>query len=257
MNLCMDLFNLSGQVALVTGGGRGLGQAMAQGLADAGAHVVLAGRGVDELQSSVAAIRDTGGSASYRIEDLLDAQAPARLVAGIAGEFGRMDILLHAAGAQVRKPALDVSADEWDRVTDIHLRTAFLLAQATARQARERARPARIIFVGSLTSHIGFKGVAPYAASKSGVVGVARTLAAEWAADRINVNTIIPGYFRTKLTQDLLADEEKHRWVLSRIPMNKLGEPSDLAGAAVFFASRASDYVTGAEIRVDGGWLAS
>lgn len=253
----MSLFDLNGRVALVTGGGRGLGQAMASGLAASGAHVVLTGRGQCELEAAVSAIRASGASASHRASDLSDPDTPRHLVDDVVAEFGRLDILLHAAGAQVRKPALEVTADEWDQVTGLHLKTAFLLAQSMARQARAKERAAKIIFVGSLTSHIGFRGVAPYAASKSGVVGLARTLAAEWAPVRINVNTIIPGYFHTLLTQDLLADRDKHQWVMSRIPMNRLGDPSDLAGAAVFFASSASDYVTGAEIRVDGGWLAS
>jgi NAD(P)-dependent dehydrogenase (short-subunit alcohol dehydrogenase family) len=242
---------------LVTGGGRGLGQAMAAGLADSGAHVVLTGRGLAELEAAVAAIRANGASASYRVSDLAVPEAPHRLVDNVVADFGRLDILLHAAGAQVRKPALDVSAEQWDQVTSIHLKTAFLLAQSMARQAQAKECAAKIIFVGSLTSHIGFRGLAPYTASKSGVVGLARTLAAEWAPARINVNTIIPGYFHTKLTEDLLADREKRQWVMSRIPMNRLGDPTDLAGAAVFLASSASDYVTGAEIRVDGGWLAS
>jgi 2-deoxy-D-gluconate 3-dehydrogenase len=253
----MSLFDLHGRVALVTGGGRGLGQAMANGLAVAGAHVVVAGRGRDELDAAVAEIEKAGGRASALPGDLLDAEVPARLVAQVIEQYGQLDIMLHAAGAQVRKPALEISHDEWERVTGIHLRTAFLLAQATARHLLARQAAGKIIFVGSLTSHIGIRGVAPYASSKSGILGMARALAAEWAVHGINVNTIIPGYFHTKLTEDLFADKEKHQWVMSRIPMNRLGEPSDLAGAAVFFASRASDYVTGSEIRVDGGWLAS
>ncbi|MET4575758.1 SDR family oxidoreductase [Ottowia thiooxydans] len=253
----MTLFDLKGRVALVTGGGRGLGEAMAAGLAQAGAHVVLAGRSTHELEAAVAAIRAQGGIASYVIVDLMQDGAHEQVVRDVVAKAGRLDVLLHAAGMQVRKNAIDITADDWDRVTDIHLRTAFLLAQATARHAMAEQAAAKIIFVGSLTSHIGFRGIAPYAAAKSGVAGLARTLAAEWATSGINVNTIIPGYFHTKLTGDLLADEEKHRWVMSRIPMNRLGDPQDLAGAAVFFASTASDYVTGAEIRVDGGWLAS
>ncbi|CAH1689575.1 2-dehydro-3-deoxy-D-gluconate 5-dehydrogenase [Hyphomicrobiales bacterium] len=253
----MKLFDLSERVVVVTGGGRGLGRAMATGLAEAGAMVVLAGRGHIELEETAEAIRLAGGRSSTVSVDLLEPVGPATLVDRIVAENGRLDVLLHAAGSQVRKPALEFTGEEWDRVTDIHLKAAFLLAQATARHLVDRRAGGKIIFVGSLNSHIGIRNVSAYAAAKCGIAGLARVLANEWAVDGICVNTIIPGYYRTALTEDLFADRARHDWVMSRIPMQRLGDPADLAGAAIYFASSASDYVTGAEIRVDGGWLAT
>jgi NAD(P)-dependent dehydrogenase (short-subunit alcohol dehydrogenase family) len=253
----MSLFDLSGRVAVVTGGGRGLGQAMALGLASAQATVVVAGRGGTELHETVAKIEEAGGRASAISVDLLDPAGADHLIEEAVSRHGKVDVMLHAAGSQVRKPAVDIAVEEWTQVTDIHLKAAFLLARATARHLIGRGAPGKVIFVGSLNSHIGIRNVSAYAASKSGVSGLARVLANEWAPDGICVNTIVPGYYRTLLTEDLFADPVKHDWVMSRIPMRRLGEPSDLAGAAIFFASAASDYVTGAEIRVDGGWLAT
>lgn len=253
----MRLFDLSDRVAVVTGGGRGLGQAIAFGLAEAGATVVIAGRTRAELESTTAEITGRGGRAVAAEVDLLESDGPSRLIEHAVRIAGQVDILVHAAGTQVRKPATDVTAEEWDRVHDIHLRSAFLLAQATARHLLQRGAPGKVILVGSLNSHIGIRHVAPYAAAKSGLAGLARVLAHEWAEHGICVNTIVPGYYRTALTEDLLADRAKHDWVMSRIPMRRLGDPSDLAGASIYFASSASDYVTGAEIRVDGGWLAA
>nr|WP_249730162.1 SDR family oxidoreductase [Chelatococcus sp. YT9] len=251
------MFDLSERVAVVTGGGRGLGRAMAKGLAEAGAVVVLAGRGQIELEEAAESIRLAGGRASTVSVDLLDPAGPTLLVDRIVAENGRLDVLLHAAGSQIRKPALELTAEDWDRITDIHLKAAFLLAQATARHLVDRRAGGKIIFVGSLNSHIGIRNVSAYAAAKSGIAGLARVLANEWAVEGICVNTIIPGYYRTAITEDLFADSAKHDWVMSRIPMQRLGDPADLAGAAIYLASAASDYVTGAEIRVDGGWLAT
>ncbi|WP_127145543.1 SDR family NAD(P)-dependent oxidoreductase [Pelagibacterium montanilacus] len=252
-----QMFDLSGRTALVTGGGRGLGKAMAHALAGAGARVAIAGRNAEERESAVAEITALGGEAIALAADLLEPQGPERLVDEADTALGGLDILIHAAGHQIRKPLVELAAEEWDQIAAIHSRAAFLLARETVLRLRARNAPGRIIFIGSLNSHIGIANVGAYASAKSGLAGLARVLSAENAAHAITVNTIIPGYFHTALTSDLFADPERHAWVMSRIPMKRLGRPEDLGGAAVFLASSASDYVTGAEIRVDGGWLAT
>lgn len=253
----MTLFDISGKVALVTGGGRGLGGAIARGLAQAGAHVVVAGRSSGELDRIVDEAARCGESMSALTCDLTRPQAPTLLVERAVEICGALDILVHAAGTQVRKPLPDLTIEDWDRVTDLHLRAAFLLAQATVAHLRERKSGGKIVLIGSLTTHIGISNLVPYVSAKSAVGGLTRALAVELADHGICVNAIIPGYYRTALTDDLLSDPEKHDWVLSRIPMKRLGRPEDLVGAAVYLSSGASDYVTGTEIRVDGGWLAA
>jgi|TARA_A100001391_G_scaffold111858_1_gene75148 NAD(P)-dependent dehydrogenase (short-subunit alcohol dehydrogenase family) len=255
--MAMNLFDLAGRSVLVTGGSRGLGREMALGLAQAGAHVAIAGRNRDELDATVSDIEAAGGKCTAIKADLLDANGPKSLVANAVSALGWLDIVLHAAGHQVRKPLAELSIDEWDDIQAIHLRAAFLLAQGAIRHFRAKGMPGKIVFVGSLNSHIGIANVGAYAAAKSGLAGLARVLSAENAEAGICVNTIIPGYFHTALTNDLFADKARHDWVMSRIPMKRLGTPQDLVGAAIYFSSPASDYVTGAEIRVDGGWLAT
>lgn len=253
----MSIFDLSGRNAIVTGGSRGLGRSMAIGLADAGARVAVVGRQQAELEAAVDEITERGGKAIAVAADLLDPYGPQYLVDRVVAALGPIDVMLHAAGHQVRKPLTELPVDEWDGIANIHIRAAFLLARSAINSFREHDTAGKVIFVGSLNSHIGIANIGAYAAAKSGLLGLARALSAENAATGICVNTIIPGYFHTALTDDLFADTAKRDWVMSRIPMKRLGKPDDLIGAAVFFASSASDYVTGAEIRVDGGWLAT
>lgn len=253
----MRLFDLSGKVAVVTGGGRGLGRAMALGLAEAGARVAIAGRGHGELDETVQEAAEKGWNMMAVPCDLTAPDGSTAFLETVIGAWGAVDIALHAAGSQIRKSYDALTPDDWDRITGIHLRTGFFLAQAVMKHLRARQSPGKIILIGSLTSHIGIRNLAPYVASKSGISGLARALAAEGAEHGICVNVIIPGYYHTSLTGDLLSDPEKHAWVMSRIPMKRLGQPEDLSGAAIFLASSASDYVTGSEIRVDGGWLSA
>lgn len=252
----MHIFDLQGRVTLVTGAGRGLGRGMALALAEAGADVVAVSRSADQLEETLTFLRRHGGNPQTLPWDLSDTRGLDDLVEKVVEQRGRVDVLLHAAGVQVRKPALEVTLEDWETVQAVHLRTAFFLSRAVARRMIERGAGGKIILVASLTSHIGVPNVAPYAASKSGLLGLARTLAVEWAPHSIQVNALGPGYFRTAITEELFADPEQRSRLLARIPAGRPGEPEDLAGATVFLASSASDYVTGQVINVDGGWLA-
>lgn len=253
----MRLFDLHGKVALVTGAGRGLGHGMALALAEAGADVVAVSRSVDQLEKTLVELRQYEGTPDILPWDLGDSQGLDDLVAQVIERYGHIDVLLHAAGVQVRKPALEVDLEDWESVQALHLKAAFFLSQAVARRMMEMGEGGKIILVSSLTSHIGVANLAPYSAGKSGVLGLVRTLAVEWASQGIQVNAIGPGYFHTALTDELFQDPERRDKLVSRIPMGRVGEAEDLAGATVFLASPASDYVTGQVINVDGGWLAS
>jgi NAD(P)-dependent dehydrogenase (short-subunit alcohol dehydrogenase family) len=250
------IFDLQGKVALVTGAGRGLGRGMAIALAEAGADVVAVSRSADQLEETMTLLRRHGGSPRAMPWDLGDPYRLDDLVEKVAEHKGQVDVLLHAAGVQVRKPALEVTVDDWETVQAIHLRAAFFLSRAVARRMIERNAGGKIILVASLTSQIGVPNVAPYAAGKSGILGLVRTLAVEWAPHSIQVNALGPGYFRTAITEEIFADPERRSKLLARIPAGRPGEPEDLAGATVFLASPASDYMTGQVINVDGGWLA-
>jgi 2-deoxy-D-gluconate 3-dehydrogenase len=249
-----DLFSLEGKVALVTGANTGLGQAIAVGLAQAGADIVAVGRSrPDETARRVSA----AGRKLYAVAaDLSSAEPIARLVAQAWEAAGEVDILVNNAGIIRRAEALDFTEADWDEVIDTNLKSAFFLAQAVARRWAGAGRGGKIINIVSMLSFQGGVRVASYTAAKSGLAGLTRLLANEWAGKGINVNAIAPGYFATSNTQALRADETRSKEILARIPAGRWGEPEDLAGAAVFLASRASDYMHGAIVPVDGGWLA-
>jgi 2-deoxy-D-gluconate 3-dehydrogenase len=248
-----QLFDLTGRVALVTGANTGLGQAIAIALAAAGADIVAAGRS-DPLDTA----RDVRalGRRFHAIHADLAHTAP---LAGVADEaasaFGRLDILVNNAGIIRRADAIDVAEEDWDAVVDTNLKSPFFLAQACARHML-RAGGGKIVNVASLLSYQGGIRVPAYAASKSGIAGLTHALANEWAQHGINVNAIAPGYFETNNTAALRGDDVRAPQILARIPAGRWGQPSDLAGAAVFLASSASDYVHGILLPVDGGWLA-
>jgi 2-deoxy-D-gluconate 3-dehydrogenase len=248
-----QLFDLTGRVALVTGANTGLGQAIAIALAAAGADIVAAGRS-DPLDTArdVQALRRR----FHAIHADLAHTAP---LAGVADEaasaFGRLDILVNHAGIIRRADAIDVAEEDWDAVVDTNLKSPFFLAQACARHML-RAGGGKIVNVASLLSYQGGIRVPAYAASKSGIAGLTHALANEWAQHGINVNAIAPGYFETNNTAALRGDDVRAPQILARIPAGRWGQPSDLAGAAVFLASSASDYVHGILLPVDGGWLA-
>jgi len=253
--MILDAFKLDGQVALVTGGGTGLGQGMAIALAEAGAdiavlyrtHYEATGRTIEALGRAFLPVQLDLASAT--VEQLRAA------VQQVIDHFGHLDILVNCAGITHRAPALEYSEEAWDEVLRVNLKAAFFLAQAAARHFRERGR-GKIINIGSMLSFQGGILNTAYTSSKSGLMGLTRLLANEWAPLGINVNCIIPGYMDTALCAPLKADPQRNRAILDRIPANRWGTPEDLQGAVVYLASRASDYVHGAALFVDGGWFA-
>ena len=248
-----DLFSLAGKVALVTGANTGIGQGVAVALAQAGADVVAVGRSdPDETGRQVT----KAGRRFLSIKaDLGTTEPVSRVVAEATAAFGAVDILVNNAGIIRRADSIEFTEADWDAVVDTNLKTVFFLSQAVARGMIARGG-GKIINIASLLSFQGGIRVPAYTASKSGVAGLTKILANEWASKGIGVNAIAPGYFDTNNTEALRKDEARNRSILERIPAGRWGEPSDLGGAAVFLASRASDYVNGVVLPVDGGWLA-
>lgn len=249
-----QLFDLTGRNALVTGANTGLGQAMAVALAGAGARVALVGR--SEPAATVEQIAALGGDSVVVMADLAQSGVVDTVMDQVADRLGTVDVLVNNAGIIRRADALDFSEGDWDDVLNVNLKVPFFLAQAVARGLVAESRPGKIINVASLLSLQGGIRVASYTASKSGLAGLTRVLANEWAGQGINVNAIVPGYFATNNTNALRRDPARSAEILGRIPAGRWGEPDDLRGAVVFLASRASDYVHGALLPVDGGWLA-
>lgn len=248
-----ELFNLDGKVALVTGANTGLGQAIAVALAGAGADVALVGRSAPD--ETVALIHATGRKTAVIMADLSDADVATSVVQQAEETLGPIDILVNNAGIIRREDALEFSESDWDDVMATNLKVPFFLAQAAANSMVNSKRGGKIINVASLLSLQGGIRVASYTASKSGLAGLTRLLANEWASYDINVNAIVPGYFATNNTVALRADENRNRQILERIPAGRWGDPGDLAGAAVYLASAASNYVHGTLLPVDGGWM--
>jgi len=246
-------FSLEGKSAIVTGGNVGLGQAIAVALAQAGADIISTSRRpADETGAQVKAL----GRKFLSIEADLSSTAPiAGIVERTVSEFGTVDILVNNAGIIRRNDSVDFSEEDWDAVIDTNLKSAFFLAQAAGRHMIAQGR-GKIINVASMLSFQGGIRVPSYTASKSGLAGITRLLACEWANKGVNVNAIAPGYMTTDNTEALRADKARNAQILDRIPAGRWGDASDLGGAAVFLSSAASDYVHGAIIPVDGGWLA-
>ena len=247
--------SLFGKVALVTGASSGLGRGIALALAEAGADLALAARREAELSEVAKIARGYGRRALALPTDVCDANQIWRLVDTTLAELGAIDILCNAAGINRRQPLLEMSEADWDDILATNLKSVFLVSQAVAKHMAARRR-GKIINIASLTSVIGIEHIAAYGASKGGVAQLTKAMAVEWAKYRINVNAIGPGYFHTHLTDAVFADPQRAAWVRSRIPLGAEGVAEDLAGAAVYLASEASDYVTGQIIFVDGGWLA-
>ncbi len=252
--MSVAIFNLDGRTAAVTGANTGLGQAIAVALAAAGARVALVGRSPpDETAAKIAGL---GGESAVVMADLSATASVDRVIAETESALGPIDVLVNNAGIIRRADALDFGESDWDDVLATNLKVPFFLAQAAARSMTKDKRGGKIINVCSLLSLQGGIRVPSYTASKSGLAGLTRLLANEWAAAGINVNGIVPGYFATSNTVALREDPERNRQILERIPAGRWGDPADLGGAAVFLASAASDYVHGVLIPVDGGWLA-
>ncbi len=250
----MRLFDLKGKVAVVTGGNGGIGLGMAEGLAEAGAAVVLAGRDAAKARAAVGRIEALGARCRFVAADVTKRAACHALVAETLAAFGRLDILVNNAGTSVRKMPQDFTEAEWHHVMDTNLTSAFLCAQAVY-PTMKGSGGGKIINIGSMMSLFGAPYATPYAASKGGIVQMARALATAWAVDNIQVNTVLPGWIDTDLTRRAREQVDGlHARVEARTPAARWGSPADMAGVAVFLASAASDFVTGAAIPVDGGY---
>ncbi|MBF9035831.1 2-dehydro-3-deoxy-D-gluconate 5-dehydrogenase KduD [Rhodobacterales bacterium HKCCE2091] len=245
-----DPFRIDGLRALVTGANTGIGQAIAVGLSERGAHVLGAGR--SSCDETVAMIEAAGGTGEAFALDLADPEAGAARLA----EAGDLDILVNNAGIIRRADSVDYTAADWDDVMDVNLKAVFLLSQVFARGVIARGAPGRIVNIASLLSFQGGIRVPAYTASKHGVAGLTKILANEWAAKGINVNAVAPGYIATNNTEALRDDPKRSAEILGRIPAGRWGDPADIAGAVAFLCTPASRYVTGAVLNVDGGWLA-
>ena len=248
------LFDLSGQVALVTGANTGIGQAIAVGLAQAGADIVAVGRTAPD--ETAALVAKAGRKLHPVAADLGSTEPLERVLFEAYAAAGRLDILVNNAGIIRRADSVDFTEDDWDAVMDTNLKSVFFLSQAVARRWLADGRGGKIVNVASMLSFQGGLRVPSYTASKSALAGLTKALCNEWAGKAINVNAIAPGYFSTNNTTALRADEGRSKEILGRIPAGRWGSPDDLAGVAVFLASRASDYMHGAIVPVDGGWLA-
>ena len=251
--MILDQFKLNGRVALVTGASAGLGQAIAIALAEAGADVACHGNSRSP-EATCTEVSRAGRTALPVVGDLAKVEAPRELIEATLNKFGRLDILVNNAGTIRRAPAVDYSEEDWATVIQVNLSAVFRLSQLAGRQMISQGK-GKIVNIASLLSFQGGITVPAYAASKGGVAQLTKALANEWAGKGINVNAIAPGYMRTDNTKALQADETRNRQILERIPAGRWGEPSDLAGAAVFLASPASDYISGEVLVVDGGWM--
>ncbi len=246
-------FDLTGKVALVTGANTGIGQGIALALATAGADLAVVGHIAPE--ETIASAHALGRRTTFIEADLLSIEPVSRIVDTAVADLGAVDILVNNAGIIRRADATDFSEHDWDDVMNINVKTVFFLSQAAGRHMIARGS-GKIINIASMLSFQGGIRVPSYTASKSGVAGITKLLANEWAAKGINVNAIAPGYIATENTAQLRADAERSASILARIPADRWGTPEDLGGAAVFLASRAADYVNGHVLAVDGGWLA-
>lgn len=246
------LFDLSGQVAIVTGASRGLGQYLSRALAGAGADLVITSRTLASLEPFRKEIESMGRRALPLELDVRDYDSIQRLVEAAEAHYGKIDILVNNAGCNVRKPAVDVTWDEWNLIVNTNLRGPFFVAQAVAKRMIPR-RYGRIINIGSVTCVFGYAGLGPYTASRGGIRQLTMSLADDWGPYGITVNCLAPGWFNTAQTRVLYENKEWVEYLVDRIPMKRPGEPNDLDGAVVFLASESARYVTGQTLLVDGG----
>ncbi|HJS51988.1 MAG TPA: 2-dehydro-3-deoxy-D-gluconate 5-dehydrogenase KduD [Pyrinomonadaceae bacterium] len=252
--MILESFSLAGKTALVTGASSGIGQTIAIALAEAGADVACHCRTEGNADETIASIEKTGRRAVAVLGDLADRATPQSIAEQTLAEFGRVDILINNAGMIRRSPAIDFSEEDWQVVIDVNLTSVFRLSQIVGRLMIESGG-GKIVNIASLLSFQGGVTVPAYTASKSAVAGLTKALANEWAKHNVNVNAIAPGYIATKNTAALQADETRNRQILERIPAGRWGTPGDLAGAAVFLSSAASDFMHGHILVVDGGWM--
>jgi gluconate 5-dehydrogenase len=250
------LFDLNGRIALITGSSQGLGFAIARGLAQAGAAIVLNGRDEVKLATAAEVLRAEEARVTTAAFDVTDGAASASAVAAIEAEFGPIDILVNNAGIQRRAPLAEMTETQWREVIDTNLTSAFLVARAVVPRMIAR-RAGKIINICSVMSEVSRPTIGNYAAAKGGLKMLTRAMAVEWAKHGIQANAIAPGYFVTELNKALVANVEFNQWICGRTPAGRWGQPEELAGAAIFLASRASDFVNGQILTVDGGLLAA
>jgi len=251
----LESFRLDHKIALVTGASSGIGLSIAVALAQAGATVACHGNS-RPAEATARSIQDAGGSASAFSADLSHPSGAAKLFEAVIAAYGQVDILVNNAGIILRHDAVDYPFEDWQKVMQVNLNSVFQLSQLVGRNLIARSSPGKIVNIASLLSFQGGIRVAAYAASKGGVAQLTKALANEWASKGIQVNAIAPGYIATDNTTALRNDEIRNRQILERIPAGRWGNPSDIAAAAVFLTSPAADYITGAVLNVDGGWLA-
>ncbi len=252
----LDRFRLEGKVALVTGGARGLGRVISEALAGAGAAVALSARNLDQATEVAREVAKATGKKALGVRaDVTRDDDVRAMVESVLAAFGRLDILVNNAGINIRGPIEQLSEDEWDQVIDTNLKGPWLCCRAVAASMR-RQKWGRVINVSSMLGEISMPGRTPYASSKGGLTLMTKTLALEWAADRINVNALCPGPFATEINTPLLSDPNVKAAVEAKIPLGRWGDPAELGPAAVFLASEASSFMTGATLFVDGGYTA-
>ena len=250
-----SLFDLTGRMALITGSTRGIGFALAQGLAEAGAAVIVNSRQQDAVTQAVSKLQALGLNARGAVFDVADTAGVDAAFEGFDRDGLAIDILINNAGIQHRQPMLDLSLDDWNRVINTNLTAAFVVGRAAARRMVDRGNGGKIINIGSLTSEAGRATVAPYTVAKGGIKMLSKAMAAEWAQFNIQANSIGPGYILTDMNEALINNPSFDAWVKSSNPAQRWGRPEELVGTAIFLASGASSYVNGQIIYVDGGWL--
>ncbi len=253
--MSIQLFDLSGKLALITGASRGIGFTLAKGLARAGCEVILNARERQRVDAAVAALRSEGFIAHGAVFDVCDADNIEEKIATIESEIGAIDILINNAGIQIRAPLHEFDSADWRRLLDVNLTGAFLVAKAVVPAMIER-RCGKIINICSVQSELARPTIAPYTAAKGGLKNLTKGMATDWGKYNIQANGIAPGYFKTEMTKSLYEDEKFDAWLCARVPANRWGDPEELIGAAIFLASRASDYVNGQILYVDGGLTA-
>ncbi|WP_090744437.1 SDR family NAD(P)-dependent oxidoreductase [Mesobacillus persicus] len=246
-------FNLSGKVAIVTGAGRGIGRALAIGLAEAGADVALISRTEADLERTAASIHELGRRTLILQTDVTSREQVRDTVERVMREWGEIDLLINNAGMNIRSKALDVTDEEWQTIMDTNLKSAFMLSQEVGQRMKEMNNGGRIVNISSVAGHVALRTGVVYAATKAAMIQMTKVLAMEWGKYGINVNSIGPWYFKTPLTEKLLADEDYVRDILAVTPLNRVGELPELVGPVVFLCSEAGSYVTGQTLFVDGG----